>query len=201
LADQSLAEGLWFEPAVVRVRSLFGVQRDQRSREDVVTIEGLAGCRKLERRGMRRSDQAIEGEVRVSPAEAKARLGVPGAGLEETIQRALEARRLCAQTLRGPVDVLIGIEGPVEHQRPVIVWEERGVRRAEERAVGKAEIGELLVAQRFAQGVHVARDVARRYVVKRSLAVLLQARVDQIFGPAGPCGFVEIDGPTEGRCV
>ena len=88
---------------------------------------------------------------------------------EEAPERALEAGRLLAQVRGRRVDVAVGVDGPVEHHRAVVLREEARVRRAEEGAVGEAEVVQLLVAHGRADAVHVTRDVGRRDVRQDAL--------------------------------
>ena len=83
------------------------------------------------------------------------------AGLEELVERLLEAD--------GLLDLLVRrrerrIERAVEDERPHPVGERGRVERAQVRAVREPEVGELVVAERGADPVHVARRVLARQV-------------------------------------
>ncbi len=76
----------------------------------------------------------------------------------------LEALRLAeVELLRGEV----GGDDAVEHHPAHVLGEQAGVDGAEVGAVRLAEVGELLLAERGPQHVHVARGVLRRHVCEQ----------------------------------
>ena len=126
---------------------------------------------------LRLGDQGVERRRRVVPTEVLARGLVGLAGREEAVECVLEGRGLFRNVRDRVVDVLLGVDRTVEHQGPVVAGEQRGVRGAEEGAVGEAQVGELAVADSGAEGVHVPCDVRGRDVPE-DLSVPLHARVD-----------------------
>ena len=105
------------------------------------------------------------------------------------MQLLLEAGRL------HPVDLrLVGgrVERAVEGERPHVGRELARVHRAEQRAVRLAEVGQLGVAHRLADPVHVASRVARRDEGKDAPAVLRACAVELLDAgrQRGPLGVV-----------
>ena len=91
----------------------------------------------------------------------------------EGVEAGLEGRRRSAR--RRSCAVAVGVDGAVEHQGAHLVGEQLGVGGAERGAVGVAEVGQLLVAERLAEPVHVPGGVdgvegaaARRRTPRRS---------------------------------
>ena len=98
-------------------------------------------------------------------------------GPEESAELTLEGRRLLVGALERVAQVLVRVQRAIEDERAEAVGEQRGVRRAEERPVRVAEVGQLLVADRLAQHVHVARRLGRGDVRQDVRAVEDQAAV------------------------
>ncbi len=97
------------------------------------------------------------------------------------LQRRLEATGLAERELlsrEGHVD------GAVEHQAPDPVGEQLGVRRAQLGAVGRAEVGQGLLAQGRPQDVHVARGLDGRDVARERTRQLV-APLGERVGPVG----------------
>ncbi len=80
------------------------------------------------------------------------------------------------------------VDHPVEHHRPDAVGEEIGVGRPEIGAVRRAKVGQLLVADRLAQLIHVARHVRRREMGE-GLGVALLAPSGKLLSSAFPRRF------------
>ena len=157
---------------------LLRVHRDDRRGDHVVALH-RPRVRRIAGRGQRVRvgllDQRVIGVPGVLAAEAEAGALIRRASLEEAPERPFEAGRLLAKALHRPVDVVVGVEGTVEHHRAVVTREQARVRGAEERAVGEAEVVELALVQRGAEQVHITRHVGGRHVrqdavVKRDAA-------------------------------
>ena len=73
-----------------------------------------------------------------------------------------ERERRCRGRPRRPLD---RVEDAVDDQGADVVGEQVGVGDAQVRAVGVARVGQLVVAERLAQHVHVSRRVRCRHVV------------------------------------
>ena len=112
-----------------------------------------------------------------SPPNAARRAGHAVHG--EAVERVLEARHLLARVLHRPVDPGVGVHRRVECHRPQPSGEHARVRGAEHRAVGAADVRDLLLAHRGAQAVDVTRGVSGRDVGKRH-RIALEAQPSEL---------------------
>ena len=89
-------------------------------------------------------------------------LGVGAASCEERLQRVFEPSGLLEA---GFEQVGVRVDGPVQHGPTDGVGEQGGPRGTELTAVAEPEVGDLVFAQRCANGVHVAGGVVGAHVL------------------------------------
>ncbi len=145
-------------------------QRDAQVRPPALVVHGhgdagqrvglvqLAGAVALDRVRLEAGHPALELGERGVRVGAQRAVGLLDAVAQEQSQFLVEGDGLGQVLLLGRQ---VRVDGAVEHEVPDPLRELLGVHRAQVGAVGLAEVGQLLVAERGAQDVHVARRVRR----------------------------------------
>ena len=126
-----------------------------------------------------RVDQAVvdvDGFGRIGAQRAGRLLGAVGGVV---VERVLESLGLPQVGLDG---IGVGVDGAVEDHRPHVLRVGLGVGGADPGAVRVAEVGQLVVAQRRADGIQIPGDVDGSDIGQEVLAHLVDAAADELLG-------------------
>ncbi len=129
---------------------LLRVQRGQDARRQPTLREHTLVVRRWDRVVLHPRQEAVDEPRRIGSGLARP-VGV--AVRDVRIEGLLEAVGLVRVEVGRST---VGLHGAVQHHRAHLVGKQLGVHAAESGAVGKAEVGELLVADGFTDAIHVA---------------------------------------------